>query len=217
VLAQSGVNSPEKQSGILIGLGLVKLVFIFVGGKFFDRSGRRPLLFASLAGMALSLLAISIAFFVNDNVTAGFTVTGLAFYLAFFSIGMGPGAWLIPSEVFASVVRAKAMSVAATGNRITATLMAVTFLSTATGIGWGGFFLMMCIVALIVLVFLYCFLPETRGRSLEDMSVYFAEVTGDQFILEAEQKLRAKEGVGVEMTQPESATGGARRTDAEVI
>ena len=99
------------------------------------------------------------------------------------------------------------MSVAATMNRVTATLMASTFLSTAEGMGWGGFFLMMSVVAIIVLVFLYCYLPETKGRSLEDMSVYFAEVAGDEFILDAERRLRAKEGVSVvEMKQQQRAS-----------
>lgn len=90
ILSESGVESTRRQNGILMGLGIVKLAFIFVGGKFFDTTGRRPLLFTSLGGMAVSLLAISITFFVNSDSTA-FTVTFLAFYLAFFSVGMGPG------------------------------------------------------------------------------------------------------------------------------
>jgi len=89
------VSSTQKQNGILIGLGLIKLVFIFVGSKFFDKKGRRPLLFTSLGGMAAALLLVSIAFFVDDNASATITVTALAVYLAFFSVGMGPGAWLV--------------------------------------------------------------------------------------------------------------------------
>jgi len=103
-------------------------------------------------------------------------------------------------------------------NRVTATLMSSTFKLTADAMHWGPFFLMLAIVAVIVLVFLYVLLPETKGHSLEDMSVYFAEITGDQFILDAESKLRAKEGVGVEMT-PNSPTGltNERISDNEVI
>ena len=50
VLEESGVKSERAQLVILILLGLVKLAFIFVGGKLFDKRGRRPLLFASLIG-----------------------------------------------------------------------------------------------------------------------------------------------------------------------
>jgi sugar porter (SP) family MFS transporter len=95
VLSQSGIKSEEKLSLILILLGLLKLAFVLVGGKCFDRRGRRPLFFISLLGMAASLLVVSIAFFIDDTLSTGATVVGLAFYLSFFSVGMGPGAWLM--------------------------------------------------------------------------------------------------------------------------
>lgn len=166
-----------------------QLFFIFVGGKFFDRSGRRPLFFISLAGMAVALVVVAFSFVIDDTLSTEATVLGLGFYLAFFSIGMGPGAWLIPSEVFSTVVRARAMSVATLCNRAVATLMASTFLSTKETIGWAAFFFMMAIVCVLVLGFLYIYLPETKGRSLEDMSVYFAEVTNDNTVLQVEAEL----------------------------
>lgn len=69
-------------------------------------------LYFSHLGMAASLLLLSIIYFVseNDNVDTTLLVIVLAVYLAFFSIGMGPGAWLIPSEIFVTSIRAKAMS-----------------------------------------------------------------------------------------------------------
>jgi MFS family permease len=50
VLEESGVDSEKGRLGILMMLGVLKLVFIVVGGKLFDRRGRRPLLFVSLVG-----------------------------------------------------------------------------------------------------------------------------------------------------------------------
>jgi MFS family permease len=50
VLKESGVESEKGRLGILMLLGVLKLTFVFVGGKLFDRKGRRPLLFVSLAG-----------------------------------------------------------------------------------------------------------------------------------------------------------------------
>ena len=121
-------------------------------------------------------------------------IFGLALYLSFFSVGLGPGAWLIPSEVFATSIRAKSMSVATFFNRVTATLMASTFLTTSQATGWTGFFLMLAAVCVISMVFIHFALPETKGHSLEDMSVYFAEITGDKSILEAEAKLSKDRG-----------------------
>ena len=102
-------------------------------------------------------------------------------------------AWLIPSEIFATSIRAKAMSIATTLNRATACLMSSTFLSTKNTLTWGGFFLLMTFVCFVVCIFIFFYLPETKGRSLEDMSVYFAELTGDRSILDAEKKLRGDE------------------------
>jgi hypothetical protein len=176
--------------------------------------------------MSGACVLTSVSFFGNGS-NPTFAIVGLSLYLSFFSLGTGPGAWLIPSEIFATSIRAKAMSLASFSNRITATLMATTFLSTANGtyrnasripvfdpycfilivvvlaIGWGPFFVMLAAISVVVLIFLYFLLPETKGRSLEDMSLYFAEITGDNSILEAEKKILSdRHRLGnVEMTE----------------
>ena len=159
----------------------------------------------------MALILISLTFLGNKDRGTGFTIIGLALYMSFFSLGMGPGAWLIPSEVFATSIRAKSMSIATFFNRITATLMASTFLSTANAIGWGSFFIMLAAICVVVGIFFYFFLPETKGRSLEDMSVYFAELTNDRSVLDAEAKIiqdREKSGA-VEMTSTSAPKAGA--------
>ena len=143
---------------------------------------------------------------------------GLAAYLAFFSSGMGPGGWLVSAEVFALCIRAKAMSVATFLNRVTATLMASTFLSTAKAISWTGFFLLLAGVCVIGIIFLFLYLPETKGRSLEDMAVYFAEITGDSFILEIEEKVHKKEtglSENLEMPQTYGSTEHSESSEGE--
>jgi hypothetical protein len=133
---------------------------------------------------------VSITFANTTETCKVLTVVGLAFYLAFFSCAMGPGGWLIPSEVFAMCIRAKAMSVATFLNRLAATIMATTFLSVAHILSWTGFFLLLAAVCLVGAGFLYVYLPETRGRSLEDISVDIAKITGDRFVLDLEEKVR---------------------------
>jgi len=188
VLEESGIRSRLGQTCILIFLGIIKLLFIFVGGKMFDRKGRRPLLFISLCGMAAALMMLSVNFFGGSH-SASFSIFILSIYLAMFSLGLGPGAWLVQAEIFSNVIRAKAMSVATFANRVIATLISSTFLSTAGAMSWSAFFFMMSLVCLIVLMFLYYFLPETKCRPLEDMSVYFAEITSDRKMLDAEARI----------------------------
>ena len=86
ILDEAGVKTRKAQMGILIALGLIKLGAIILAGHLFDKRGRRPLFFVSLAGMSVSLLLVSMGFVGNAN-GAGFAVFGLAMYLAFFSLG----------------------------------------------------------------------------------------------------------------------------------
>ena len=155
-------------------------------------------------------MLISMTFLGNASFGSWFAIAGLALYLSFFSLGMGPGPWLIPSEIFASSIRAKSMSLATVMNRIASTAMSSTFLSVASAIGWAGFFLMLAGICLLVLVFLYFFLPETKGRSLEEMSLYFAELTNDTSLLEAEAELNKQrlddESAEVELGGDSSST-----------
>ena len=54
---------------------------------------------------------------------------------------------------------------------------------------FAGFFILMSIVCILVIGWVYVYLPETKGRPLEDMSMYFAEITGDRSIIEAEETM----------------------------
>eukprot|EP00550_Attheya_septentrionalis_P001542 CAMPEP_0198291048 /NCGR_PEP_ID=MMETSP1449-20131203/8704_1 /TAXON_ID=420275 /ORGANISM="Attheya septentrionalis, Strain CCMP2084" /LENGTH=549 /DNA_ID=CAMNT_0043989639 /DNA_START=279 /DNA_END=1928 /DNA_ORIENTATION=- len=208
IIRESGIDSRAKQTVILVFLGLLKLVFILIAARLFDTRGRRPLFFISLCGCAAALLLVAFSFIGKDEENtdnSGLAVLGLALYLSAFSLGMGPGAWLIPSEVFAISIRAKAMSLATFSNRLTGTLISSTFLTTANAMSWSGFFVLLAVICLLAAAFLYFFLPETKGRSLEDMSMYFAEITGDNSILEVEETiLRRKNQLNLEGIASES-------------
>lgn len=194
VIERLGIPSDTYRSSIiLILLGTLKLVMIVVGGQLFDKHGRRPLFFVSLIGMAIALLAISAIFLIETSLPVSVSnmtvLVGLALYLSFFSIGIGPGGWLIPSEVFSLSIRGRAMSIATLCNRVAATVMSTTFLSTVRLIGWSGFFFMLFLICIVILVFVYYYLPETNGQSLENMALYFAEITDDAYILDAEARI----------------------------
>lgn len=118
------------------------------------------------------------------------SIIGLSIYLSSFSLGMGPGAWLIPSEVFSSTIRSRAMSFATFLNRATATLISSTFLSLSQVLTWAGLFLLLAFTCTLVLIFLYRYLPETKGKTLEDMSLYFANITGDESVLNIERRIK---------------------------
>jgi len=195
ILDEAGIHSRTEQTLVLIKLGLVKLGCLFVAARLFDTRGRRTLLFVSLGGMTVALCLLSFHFSKtadssSSSNSGSFAAYALAAYLAFFSLGMGPGAWLIPSEVFSTAIRAKAMAVATTTNRIAAAFMSSTFLTAARVLTWPGFFAVLALVCVFVAILVYAFVPETKGRSLEDTALYFATITRDEQILQLEKQLQ---------------------------
>lgn len=190
VIQQSGITDHSFQTMVLILLGTVKLVFVFVGARLFDKAGRRPLLITSLLGCGASLVVVSGTFLVDHPISKIITILALSSYLAFFSTGIGPGNWVVVSEIFASSIRAKAMSVAIVPNRITSTIMSSTFLSASKLMTWPGFFMFLSMICFGGATFIFAYLPETKGRTLESMSHYFAEITGDRSILDMEARAK---------------------------
>ena len=92
------------------------------------------------------------------------------------SAGAGPVCWLFASEILPTTIRARGMALAAGLNRLTAAVISLSFLSF-TGASAGGAFLFFALVCVLVVWFVYARVPETKGRSLEDMYNLFAAAT----------------------------------------
>lgn len=188
VIKEAGIHSKKTRSYILILMGVLKLLFAWIGGRLFDHHGRRKLLFISLYGCAFALLVIATSYTApSHSLLKGIlSIGGLGLYISLFSIGIGPGGWLVASEVFSTSIRAKAMSLATFLNRVMATIMASTCLTIAHGISWPFYFMMLAVVCLATVAFVFVYIPETKGKSLEAMSEYFASITGDTTLSETE-------------------------------
>ena len=172
----AGMTSRNEQFQALILVGIVKLLVISVGGYCFDMLGRRPLLIASNLGLSAALFRMA-ATHNNRGHFAASAVAGVGFlavvsYVSFFSLGMGPGAWLVPSEVFSNDIRAKATSFSSFCNRTVAMVVAASFLSMETSMGFGVYIFYGLLTACSA-TYIYFMLPESRGRSLEQMHEVF--------------------------------------------
>ncbi|CAE8743212.1 unnamed protein product [Polarella glacialis] len=178
VLREAGIRDTSSQFGFMILLGCLKLLMIPIAGRLFDKYGRRPLMLASCVSMIAALLLMSVSFFAGG--IPALALTALIGYMCAFSVGMGPGAWLIPSEVLATSIRAKGMTLVTIANRVTATILASSVLSLANLLSWGGFFLFLALLVFLITIFIYTTLPETKGRSLEELTEYFCQITEDK-------------------------------------
>ncbi|CAI0628917.1 unnamed protein product [Linum tenue] len=95
--------------------------------------------------------------------------------VSFFSIGLGPITWVYSSEIFPMRLRAQGSSLAISVNRLVSGVVAMTFLSVSEAMSFGGMFLALSGVMVMASVFFYCYLPETKGKTLEEIGLLFED------------------------------------------
>lgn len=165
---------PEDALKQQLWLGAVNLLFTFVAIFTVDSWGRRPLLIAGTIGMllALSLMAWSL-FFNTLGIQSLFAI--LAF-IASFALSMGPVVWVLLSEIFPNAVRSYALAIAVAAQWLFNAIVAQAFpVINSSGLNKNLFngslsyvlFAAFCVMALI---FIIRWVPETKGKSLEDLS-----------------------------------------------
>ncbi|KDP46229.1 hypothetical protein JCGZ_10069 [Jatropha curcas] len=179
IFEKAGITSDDNKLLATVAVGFVKTMFILVATFFLDRIGRRPLLLASVAGMIFSLATLGFSLTIIDHSHDKLTwaivlcITMVLAYVAFFSIGMGPITWVYSSEIFPLRLRAQGASMGVAVNRVTSGVISMTFISLYKGITIGGAFFLFAAIATVAWTFFFTCLPETQGRTLEDMEVLF--------------------------------------------
>jgi len=178
ILEHAGVSTRSQELGIQALMGLFKTLSLILTAYLLDRpgsTGRRLLLLISLPGCGLSLLFLGISYRA-DNLPL--SVFSLFSYVFFFSLGVGPVCWLLLSEVLPLHVRAKGMSIATSLNRITSATTALTYLPLVNLIGDDGTFYFYGALCGACTLFAYLCVPETKGKTLEEMTDYFSKTMG---------------------------------------
>lgn len=178
ILSDTGATNSAALLGTLI-VGVTNVIFTIVAVLLLDRVGRRPLLITGTVGLlvALTVLAIYFSSATLQHDYGWVALAGLILFIAAFAIGLGPVFWLMISEIFPVGVRGSAMSVCTIANWGANFLVAETFLSLSHGIGRNGVFFLYAGLAVIAIWLFSRRVPETKGRSLEDIQ---EELTGTQ-------------------------------------
>ena len=171
----AGLGSAEAAIFATLGVGIVNVVLTLVALWLIDRVGRRPLLLVGEAGMMLSLIVLGVGFFLHGQggVTSWITAASLMAYVGFFAIGLGPVFWLLIAEIYPQEVRGRAMSVATLTNWGMNLLVALTFLTLVDAIGTSVTFWLYASLTAVALVFTWTFVPETKGRTLEEIEAHW--------------------------------------------
>ncbi len=175
IFQYAGITSSSAAILATVGVGVINVLTTIVAVRLIDRTGRRPLLLVSLAGMTVSLVALGLAF--RSPSTGGavgwFAAVSLAVYIASFAVGLGPVFWLLISEIYPLSVRGVGMSLATVVNWVTNLLVALTFLTLIDHLGKPGTFWLYASISVVAVVFSILFIPETKGRSLEEIEAHW--------------------------------------------
>jgi MFS family permease len=162
---------------ILAGAALAMVMWVFHVLAIFlmDRVGRRPLLLTGVTGqiVGLTILGAALQFQQLASFKSYVAIGGLVIYVACFAFGLGPIFWLMISEIYPLKVRGAAMSVATVANWAMNLVVAVTFLTLVEALGRPETFWLYGAIAVAAWVFFYLFVPETKGKTLEQIEAHW--------------------------------------------
>ncbi|KAJ2904338.1 hexose transporter [Zalerion maritima] len=158
------------------GFGAVNFIFAFPAFFTIDTFGRRSLLLFTFPCMALSLLGAGLSTLIpgEQGPHLGMVAFFVFLFAAFYSPGEGPVPFTYSAEVFPLSHREAGMSWAVATCLWWATVLSLTFPLMLKGLGVLGSFLIYALFNLIALVFIFCWVPETKQRTLEELDYVFA-------------------------------------------
>lgn len=169
ILQSAGISSASGAILATAGIGVVNVVMTAVSMWLIDRMGRRPLLLTGTAGIAITLGLLGFAFLRPGGALAWVAVVTLMAYVASFAISLGPIFWLLISEIYPLKIRGLAEGTAAASNWAANLLVSLTFLTLVEALGPTRTFWLYAFFGVIAWIFSYYLVPETKGRSLEQI------------------------------------------------
>lgn len=147
--------------------GVVNLLFTLIAIQTVDRFGRRALMLAGCAGIALFHLAIGTSYLFH--LTGPLVVVFVLATLACYAFSLAPVTWVLISEIFPNRIRGAAVSVAVSALWIACFILTYTFPLLNRVLGPGGTFWLYAGICILGFLFILRRVPETKGKSLEQL------------------------------------------------
>jgi len=164
-----------------VGFGLINLVFTIIALLVIDHLGRRPLLVGGMAAVTVTLAVIGSLFWVGGADGAVSKTLGLwigamiCLYMACIALSICAVIWVLSPEILPNRVRGRAMSIATFANWTTNMLSASLFPWFVESFGMHAGFFASSAICLVATVFFWAMVPETKGRSLEDIELHWTQ------------------------------------------
>ncbi|KAE9599289.1 putative major facilitator, sugar transporter, major facilitator superfamily [Lupinus albus] len=175
IFKNAGITGNSQLLAATVAVGFTKTLFILIAILFIDKLGRKPLLYASTIGMTVCLFSLSLSLAFLSHAKAGIILAIIAVCgnVASFSVGLGPICWVLSSEIFPLRLRAQASALGAVGSRVSSGVISMSFLSVTRAITTSGTFFIFGLISCSAIAFVHYCVPETKGKSLEDIEVLF--------------------------------------------
>ena len=155
-----------------VAIGIINFIFTIIALWKIDKWGRRPLLIGGMAATFISLLIIALQFTFAS--TSGlWIVIMLCIYMASLALSINAVIWVLTGEIFPNRIRGRAMSIATFANWGTNFATAFIFPWYVATIGINAGFFTFAGTCLIATIFFYRYVPETKGKSLEEIERYW--------------------------------------------
>lgn len=172
VFTAAGYGISDTLFNIVI-TGIINLIFTFVAIKTVDKWGRRILMITGSLGLSVVYILVGSGYyfeFAGISVLV-FILTGISVY----AMTLAPITWVVLSEIFPNRVRGAAMSVATTSLWIGSFLLVILFPVLNDALGTHGTFWLFAGICLLGFLYIFKNLPETKGRTLEEVEGLFME------------------------------------------
>ncbi|HUA93044.1 MAG TPA: sugar porter family MFS transporter [Terracidiphilus sp.] len=173
IFTMAGITSNSHAIFATLLVAVTNVLATVIALVLVDRIGRKPLLYAGVGGMTVSLFTLAVAFHFQAALGASLGVLAtvcLMLYITCFAASMGPIAWILVAEVFPLRLRGRGVAAATLGSGISNFIVSLTFLSLIKVAGNSSTFGIYGVFCILTLLFTRFIIPETKGRELESIS-----------------------------------------------
>lgn len=175
VIKSAGLNSQFGTMLGTVGIGLVNFVATILSFFLVDKFGRRILLLVGTAGIIIAYVYLGFIHYLMPmgQLQAELSLVGFFGYILFYAIGPGVVVWLAISELLPTKVRGKAVALGLFVNSLAGAILSTVFLTIQNTLGMSGTYWLFAAFTIIYFLTALLLLPETKGKSLEEIQAFY--------------------------------------------